>query len=105
MATMDPQYDEVRGNPALPQCLVSFARDEDFFLATKDVLGWSDPVGGAANYAVIPSDWVPLSASVLSPLPCLVSILLRALDKGSDLYAHPSRPPLARAEGGWPHAY
>ena len=54
MTTMDPQYDEVRGNPALPQCMVSFARDEDFFLATKDVLGWSDPVGGAANYAVIP---------------------------------------------------
>ena len=42
MATMDPQYDEVRGNPALSQCMVSFARDEDFFLATKDVLGWKD---------------------------------------------------------------
>ena len=51
---MDVQYDEQRGNPPAPECLVSWAVREPFYQATRSVLDWNEPADGDANYRTIP---------------------------------------------------
>jgi hypothetical protein len=54
MSTIDLEYDENRGNTARPDCPLSIAREEDFFKATADVMGYDTPEDGNDAYAIAP---------------------------------------------------
>ena len=51
---MDVLYDEQRGNPPAPECLVSWAIAEEFYQRTAHVLEWAMPADGDATYRVLP---------------------------------------------------
>ena len=51
---MDLDYDENRGNPARPECLVSCNVNEDFYKATQDAWAWEDPADGDPQFKTLP---------------------------------------------------
>ena len=55
---MDLEYDQNRGNPPVPECLISIARVEDLYQATAVAWPWGDPADGDADYAVLPIAFV-----------------------------------------------
>ena len=52
---IDIEYDEVRGNPAAPECFLSVAVAEDFYRATRRAMPYTDPADGDVNFKVVPS--------------------------------------------------
>ena len=54
MPTIDLEYDEDRGNTPRPECPISISRDEDFYKATADVMGYDSPEDGDDSYAIAP---------------------------------------------------
>ncbi|KAL3892517.1 MAG: hypothetical protein SGPRY_015057, partial [Prymnesium sp.] len=49
---IDLDFDENFGNPPDSRCLVSVARDEDFYVATQGSILWEDPADGDQTRAV-----------------------------------------------------
>ena len=54
MPTIDLEYDEDRGNTPRPDCPISIAREDDFYRATADVMGYDAPEDGDDSYAIAP---------------------------------------------------
>ena len=54
MSSVDIDYDEDRGNTAVPDCPISISREEDFYKATEQVMGYDEPEDGDARFAVAP---------------------------------------------------
>jgi hypothetical protein len=54
MPTIDLEYDEDRGNSARPDCPLSISREEDFYTATANVMGYETPEDGDDFYAIAP---------------------------------------------------
>lgn len=51
---MDLLYDEDVGNPATEACLISIARDEEFWGVTQGTLPWAEPADQDDSRAVVP---------------------------------------------------
>ena len=51
---MNITYDELRGNPRNPMCLVSLAVVEELYTATEDIWEWKMPADLNGNYRTIP---------------------------------------------------
>ena len=69
---MDIAYDENRGNPPEPKCLVSLARAEELYQATQDVWEWEVPADGDVNFMTLPIvrlEAVVKICQVESPVP------------------------------------
>ena len=54
MSSVDIEYDEDRGNTAVPECPLSISREEDFYKATDQVMGYDEPEDGDARFAIAP---------------------------------------------------
>lgn len=108
MASFDIDYDQNLGNPATGECPLSFAKDENFYVATENALPWEAPAVGGINRAIVAISWIealvrkapvkdpmklstiPLLSSCLhldclcGALECLVDLGLITTDDGDD---------------------
>ena len=52
------EYEEARGHPASPHCLINISRSEDFFKATEGVINYGPSTDGDAAQATVAIIWL-----------------------------------------------